>query len=786
MNKKIQYTLLTIILLIAVGFIWLFTSNNYKRDGRFDISGNDHQIKVLRDEHGIAYVFAQNKADAIRGQGFVTAQDRLFQLEFYRALIKGELARLVGPSMLQSDIKMRVLDLEQKGIDSYSQLNEADQKFLAWYCEGFNEYLKVGQDEFPVELDLLAISPKPINTSELMAIIHFIGFNHGTNMEDEILSLNLAAHTQDASELLPRNENPDRTSPLRFKTDSLFLALSTRLHKDLPEEPNSLLRSPKFGSNNWAVAASKSASGKAILANDPHLDARLLPGIFYPIGLFCPTFKSVGLAIPGIPGLLIGRNEHLAFGVTNGYGDSQDLFIEQGDKEYYTQKGEKRAFKRRTETILVKDEAPVEIEIRSTIRGPIISDFDAFGLLTDDMLSLRWSQAESTSDALGITHFLEAKNVFEFRDALTAIDLMFFNFVSADVSGNIAHQATGLIPIRKNHLGAVPQVVSDTTGWDGFIPKTALPHMINPERAWVGTANHDTRPNHYPYYYSSHFSPKYRYMRMKELLASPNKLDADSSWDIVLDCKNKQAELLCPLFIKALASNTATSDLATILRNWNHEDTTEEVGAAVYHVLYNELASLILNDELPDVLEDKYWASGYYWTQRMDELILTSHSFIDNKETEKIESLDDLIVKAGIQTRDYLTARLGADFNAWTWGEIHKVKFVSPIRQDGWGVSLLGGEEYPKNGSTRTMNRGYYEKQKDPNFETTSFSTFRMVADLADPEKMRGILSGGSAARIFHPYYKSQLEAWKNEEWIPYWISEAKIAEHAAHQLILE
>ena len=151
--------------MIAVGFIWLFSSNNYKRDGRFDISGNDHQIKVLRDEHGIAYVFAQNKADAIRGQGFVTAQDRLFQLEFYRALIKGELARLVGASMLQSDIKMRVLDLEQKGIDSYSQLNEADQKFLGWYCEGFNEYLKVGQDEFPVELDLLAISPKPINAS---------------------------------------------------------------------------------------------------------------------------------------------------------------------------------------------------------------------------------------------------------------------------------------------------------------------------------------------------------------------------------------------------------------------------------------------------------------------------------------------------------------------------------------------------------------------------------------------------------------------------------------------
>ena len=158
--------------------VYLLNNNNFKRDGQFEISVNDESITIHRDENGIAYIFAQNKADAIRGQGFVTAQDRLFQIEFYRALIKGELASIIGESMLQSDIKMRVLNLKQSGEDSWSYLDEATKKFLNWYCEGFNEYLRVAKDEFPVELNLLHLKPKVLNPEELVAIIHFIGLNH--------------------------------------------------------------------------------------------------------------------------------------------------------------------------------------------------------------------------------------------------------------------------------------------------------------------------------------------------------------------------------------------------------------------------------------------------------------------------------------------------------------------------------------------------------------------------------------------------------------------------------
>jgi len=785
MKKILRYISVSILLLIVVSLIYVLNINNYKRDGHFKISKNEKPIKIHRDEYGIAYIFAESKADVIRGQGFVNAQDRLFQIEFYRALVKGELANLVGASMLQSDIKMRVLNLKQNALKSFPFLNKKTKNFLSWYCEGFNEYLQVGKDEFPIELNLLNIKPTSLTPEELVTIIHFIGLNHGKNMEDEILSLNLAARTKFAQNLLPLNVNPDRTKPLSFQIDSTFIGLSEKINIELPKENSMLFPIPKFGSNNWAISEDKSKSGKVMVSNDPHLDARLLPGMFYPVGLFCPEFKSVGIAIPGIPGLIIGRNEYLSFGVTNGYGDSQDLIVEKIEGDSYFHKSEKIPFEIRKETITVKDSESVEIEIRSTIHGPIISDFDVFGVRTKDVVSLRWSQSETKSKSLGIERFLESKNVFEFREALAGIDNMFFNFVVGDINGNIAHQTTGLIPKRDNHNGQTAQI-SNEKSWNGFIPKDSLPHMINPKREWVGSANHDTRPDDYPYYYSAHFSPNYRYLRMKEVLSENKKFNAEDLWNLILDCKNKQAEKLNPLFIAALEENENTQDLAIILNDWNHNDNIDEVGASIYNVLYDNLVNLILDDELPDELEKEFWGNQYYWNQKIDSFIISNHKFINNIKTEKNESLKELVIEAGIETKKFLTKELGSNQNNWTWGKIHTVKFVSPIRQQGFGSGILGGEEFPKNGSNQTLNRGGYKKQEERNFETGWFSTFRMVADLNDSEKIMGVLAGGSTARIFHPYYKSQLEVWKKNEWIPYWLSQEKILEHSKFELTLE
>ncbi len=784
-RKVIKYFFLILLLFITSIVVYVSNINNFKREGTFQISKNTAPIEIHRDENGIPYIIAENKADAIRGQGFVTAQDRLFQIEYFRRLIKGQLASVIGTSMLQSDIKMRVLNITQNSKNSYKYLDDTTKNFLQWYCEGFNEYLNVAEDEFPFELGLLNIEPIPLTPLDILNIIHFIGLTHGKNLDDEILSLNLSTQIDWKNDLFPYNINPDRKKPLPLPIDSLSIGFSEKSNVTSSSQlPSYLVTPPEFGSNNWAISASKSKSGKVIVCNDPHLDARLLPGIFHPVGIFCPEFKSVGLSIPGVPGLIVGRNEYVAFGVTNAYGDSQDLFIEKTEGDYYFKNNDKLPMKIRKEIIQIKDSTNVEIQVRSTAQGPILSDFEIFGVKTKDIVSLRWSQALSKNKSLGIERALEAKNVFEFRDALMEIDNMFFNFVIGDVEGNIAHQTTGLVPIKSNGQGAKPQFPDQLI--NDFIPKKEMPHSINPKKGWVGTANHDTRPDDYPYYYSSHFSPNYRYTRIQEILNKSDTFDANDLWELILDCKNKQAELLTPLFVAALHKKEHTRDLAMILDEWNYTDTIDERGAAVYNVLYTILCGLILNDELPDELEESFWNNGYYWMQRIDDFIVSDHQFIDNTATPEREPLEDLIIEAGIQTKDYLTKKIGKNQDKWTWSEIHTVYFASPLRQKGIGKSILGFEEFPKNGSNQTINRGGYNKTNDLNFETAWFSTFRMVADLNDNEKMMGSLSGGTSSRVFHPYYKSQLKTWKEEKWVPYWISKERVLEYSKFKLVLD
>lgn len=786
MKKYIISILIVLVLIIIAGSLYFSTVNNFKREGRFQISKNDFPINIHRDENGIAYIFAKNKADAIRGQGFVMAQDRLFQIEFYRALIKGEGASLAGNSMLQSDIKMRVLDLVGNAERHYQFLDEETKQTLKWYCEGFNDYLNVAKDEFPLELSLLDIEPSPLTPEEIVSVTHFVGLFHSQNMEDEVLSLNLAARTDLASKLLPLSVNLDRTKPLDFTTDSTIIGFLNNNKTEYQQLSDPFMAHPKLGSNNWAISGEKSASGKPILSNDPHVDSRLLPGMFYPIGLFCPEFKAVGIATPGIPGLLSGRNEFVSFGVTNAYGDSQDLFIEETQGDFYKFNGEKTAFETRTETIEVKDSTSVEIEIRSTKNGPVISDFPVFNILTDDVVSLRWSLAETKSNSIGFERLLETKNTFEFREVLKGMDNVFFNYAIADVDGNIAHQATGLVPVRAEGRGEVPSKANQGDTWLGFIPKDSLPHMVNPDRGWIGTANNDTRADDYPYYYSNHFSPYYRYQRITEVLSENKKFTTEDLWELILDVKNKQAEVFSPVLASALKQEKSTQGLAKLLEEWDCNEEIDSVGAAVYNVLYNELLYLVMNDELPDELEDMYWENVYYWNQRVDDFILSQHEFIDNKNTPEAETRTDLIIEAGLKTKALLTERLGKNQDNWTWGRIHSIHFVSPLRPEGFGSDLLGAELWPKAGSNQTLNRGAFVKNTDREFETSWFSSFRMVADMSDDEKIIGILAGGSAARVFHPYYKSQLEKWKTGDWIPYWISKEKILEHSEFKLTLE
>jgi penicillin amidase len=770
--------------------------NSYQLSGEIEINVLNEPVTVHRDKHGIPYIFATNLADAIRSQGFLVAQDRVFQVEMYRAIIDGRLASLIGEAGLKSDVQMRVIGITRNASRHLEYLNEDNRRYLRWYAEGYNDFIHNRTHEYPLELGLLGIKPQKISIAELLAIQHFAGFIQGRNYEDEILSLNLANElgADKAKELLPLNINPDRTSrdqnfQNRVANLAEFVTSSGEQYLLGSGAPVAL---PTSGSNNWLTGNSKSKNGMPILVNDPHLDASILPGPWYPVGIFTPDFQAIGANLPGVPGLLLGRTQHISWGLTNAYGDSQDLYIETLDpanQANYLNGKISKPFKINKQKIAVKDGAAdngvryEDLVIRTTKRGPVISDHSVFGISSEQPIVFRSAAAEITGESLGFVDALFAKTVQEADIAFSKVDVLYMNYLFADKFGGIGHRPTGAIPLRQN--GATAKYATGVDDWNGYIPKSQMPGQLNPSKDWLGTSNHDVIPDNYPYYYSTHFSPSYRYERTMELLNDRPKLSAEDHWQMLSDVKNKHAQRLTPVFLNAIANDESLSELHRELKEWNFEDQVDSVGATIFHLTHEYLIRYMLEDEMSEGLFKKFLSSRYYWLQRTDELIVSGKSkWFDIRGTEDQETLEDIIIMAASKSKETLKRNLGNNIGEWNWGKYHKVSMVSPLRREGIGADFLGGGTHEVSGSGETLNRGQYSLNEGP-YKSQWFSSLRMVADMSDDKKIMGSISGGNASRQFHPYFKSQLAGWLEEEWVPWWLDTGSVQENSVHTIIL-
>src|SRR5882724_12024891 len=376
---------IVVLLLVAAGVLVSGITRGPKVTGEMTFAGLSQRVEVLRDEHGIPYIFAANTPDLIRAQGFVTAQARLFQLEAYRALANGRLAEAIGAAGIANDREMRTLGLRRNAERHAKQLSPAARDFLGWYAQGINAYIRGHPDDLPVELGIAGFTATPWTLVDLLTLLHYVNLSQAANYKSELLAQRVIDKfgPERAKELLPLNINPER----EHKALETAVAPATWLGLSdaallVPRETGAARAPIDIGSNNWVVGPTRSASGSAVVVNDPHLDARILPGIWFPVGLFSADVHAVGAALPGLPGILVGRNANVAFGVSNAYGDSQDLFIEQlapGKPDQYLEGGEARPFETATETIRIRDKDAAggfveeQLVVRRTVRGPIIA-----------------------------------------------------------------------------------------------------------------------------------------------------------------------------------------------------------------------------------------------------------------------------------------------------------------------------------------------------------------------------------------------------------------------------
>lgn len=796
MLRKVVLVVLWLFALSVAGFA-VFTQlvDRYQGDGVLQLSILSAPVRVVRDEQGIPYIHAESLADAIRAQGWVTAQDRLLQIDFERYLAAGRLSELIGESALESDVALRLAGTTRHGRRHAELLGPADRRFYELYLEGLNAYIGQQTSEHQFGFGLLGTRPEPWTLTDVMTLQYFLNWSSSVNLQAELISQELIDRlgAEKAAEIRQVTINPDDNSGTGL--DAAELPPGS-VGLNLKVEGAWLVPGPRpreIGSNQWVMSGARSVNGAPVLVNDPHIDARSLPGIWHPVGIITPEFRAVGVAGPGIPGLAVGRTSHIAFGVTNAYADVVDLFIETEDPQqsgHYLEGEQSFPFEVIEETLRVRERPgsskfrTVPLKIRLTHRGPVISDH---GMNVPDgkLISMRWTAPEAMAPDTGQYALFTARSVEEARRAVWS-NTAPYNYVIADMDGNIGHATGGRVPIRTRGDGSSPlPVIDGRDAWGGFIPPEQMPGQTNPARGWIGNANHRTVPADYPYAYSTYFAASWRYRRMLELLDQPGPLSAEDHWEFMRDTRNSMAAQIAPLMAQALLATEDTRDLGQMLADWNHADDVGLIAPTVFQAVYREFARQTFVDELGADLCERMLGSWYYWHERLAQMVrVDSSAWFDDLATPAVETRDRIFQRAARLARSELTGLAGADPDQWQWGRLHTVTFFSPLVPGKGPASVFGAGTHPKEGSGETINRATYKFNKP--YDATSIASLRFVADLADPDKVMAVLAGGASGRQFDAHLKDQTPAWLSGELRYWWFSDAAIASHARSELRLQ
>ena len=785
--KKI---LVVLLLLVLVAIVLLPQLDAYQREGVISLPSLEAEVRVLRGDDGVPYVYAESLNDALVAQGFLHAQDRLFQLELHKYLAYGRLAEFMGERGLRNDRIVRLVDIAGFARQQLPRISSAERNYLQRYLDGINDFITTREHEFPLMLGVMGHEPQVWTLEDLLAIQYFRVWSSSVNWQQELLTLRLidALGEEAAQSLRPLAINPDDFAV--GPDHSQFAGVNLQLDVD-----DSLV-SPfqaryAMGSDAWATDAVKSVGAAPILSSDPHLDARNLPGFWYPMAIVTPQLRVVGASNPGGPGFGIGRNSYIAWGATNGYSDMVDLFIETSDPanpENYLEGDRSLPFTLRSEELLISDREAEGgfrsevMQIRETTRGAIISDH-GMSVTEGLQLSLRWSVPEFAGPDSGNQQLLLASTVDE---AIAAIAVMTtpLNYIVADVSGNVARVASGVVPIRVRGDGLVPQVAGEQDNWAGRIPPSQMPLQLNPDKGWVGSTNNRVTGSDYPYVYSTHFSGDWRYRRVMELMEK-DQLNVDDHWAANQDIKNLLAERMRPALVSVFATDASLQSLATELGNWNLEDSEDAAAPLIFQAVLRQLAIATFADDMDDSLMQAYLAQPYYWQQRFLSWFEEDASrWFDDSRTDAVEGRDDIILLAGRAALEELESDWGSDPAAWRWGDAHTVTFAHPFIPGKTAARWIGGGTHPLSGSGETLKRGVYDFNAP--YEARIIDSLRMIVDLSDGEKVVAHFPGGVSERWFDPWNTNFLDAYLNGEKRYWWFSDTAITANTDSTLLLK
>jgi len=764
MFRRILIAIVALLVALGGSFYLYLRSALPQTDGRLALSGPRAEIRIERDADGVPRISAQDDEDLAFGLGFVHAQERLFQMEMQRRYVAGRLSEVLGPQTVATDRQMRVLGLYRAAEAEIPFLSAAMNRALEAYAAGINAFLKSRHGGLPPEFLLLRFSPEPWRPVDSLLWGKLMALQVSGNYRGELLRAPMA-RTIPAADLEILFPGYPKGAPTTLAdTAPLYRRLALEdLYRELPP-----IVGPSYASNNWVVDGRHSGSGKPVLANDPHL-AFAAPGVWYLARLETPQHKIAGATAPGVPLVIIGHNERIAWGFTTTTADIEDLFVEQIDPadpgRYLTPRGSE-PFRSRRETIAVKGAAPVEIAIRETRHGPVLSDVLAPGV-ADPGFVLALAATFTIPDdrsAEAVWEINRATDWPSFREALRHFVGPVQNMVYADVDGTIGFIAPGLVPARRSGQGWVP--APGWTGdhdWTGFIPFDELPSAINPPSGHFATANNKIVPDSYPYFLSRDWDLPNRVERIEALLAANPAQTVASSAAMQADTFSLMAEHLVPLMTAAVARTDATAEAVKRLQGWDFRMEMDKVEPLVFTAWLREFSRSILFGRFGDAVSD-------YWDLRpqvMEAVLVQRPDWCDDPKHPGEESCGSRLAEALHAALARLRRDYGPDMAQWQWRRAHVAVFANPVLNripvlKDWLETAI-----PTPGAYDTLNRGPSTIRDEAKpFEHRFGAGLRIITDLASPEDSRMIATPGQSGNPLSPHYADLLQRWRDFEWL--------------------
>ncbi len=746
--------------------------------GTLPVRGLQKPVKVLRDEWGIAHIYAETQDDLFFAQGFVAAQDRLWQMDLWRRTGEGKLAEILGPSALERDKFARLLRYRGDLKKEYESYAPDAQAIIAAFVRGVNANIealqKAGRDRLPIEFQLTGIQPE--RWTPEVCLTRMAGYVMTRNAATEVLRAQLVKAV--GKELVDELLETDPPRKLEIPTGLDLADINNQILTAATAAGGSINLKQNEGSNNWVVDGTMSATGKPLLANDPHRPINL-PSLRYLVHLVGPGWNVIGAGEPTLPGVAAGHNERVGFGFTIVGIDQQDLYVEEtnpANPNEYKFKGKWLKMRVEREQINVKGQAPVTVELKFTQHGPVLHE----DTNRQRAYALRWvGQEPGTAGYLASLSLNRAQNWKEFYKALDRWKVPSENLIYADVDGNIGWVAAGMTPIRKNWSGLLP--VPGASGkyeWQGFRSVKDMPQAYNPAKHYIATANHNIMPKDYKRELGYEWAAPFRYQRIDEVLSSgQGKFTIADFERLQHDETSLPARALTRVLQEVSNVPPDLQPYVDMLTKWDCVLGKDSAAAALYEMWSNKLSAQVFKPHVPE----KYWSSLAPRISLLKTIETLQYAaprwFGDSSRAGRdralLAALDEAVAEA--------KHRLGANPTKWRWGTIHQTPFTHLLSSTKEVQAMFDLPSPERGGDANTPNA-----TGGANYQQTAGASFREILDVANWDHSVGTNVPGQSGQPQSPHYADLLPLWAKGQYFPLLYTREKVEASAKNKLVLE